>query len=88
MVVDLAVERDLHRAVLVAHRRASGNAQVDDGQPTLAQDHATVFGLPKALVVGAAVPHSVAHGGDAGRIDPSAASRDHADYPAHRVVMP
>ena len=62
VVVDLAVEGDPDRAVLVGHRLVPGRRQVDDRQPPVAEHHAPVGRLPQAGVVGAAVGHGVAHG--------------------------
>ena len=57
-VVDLAVEDDPDRAVLVVNRLMAGR-QIDDAQPPHPERHA--FFHPHALVVGAAMADDVAH---------------------------
>ena len=61
VVVDLAVEGDPHRAVLVGHRLVPGGADVDDAEPTVPQDHAPIRALPEPAVVGTAVGDDFAH---------------------------
>ena len=56
-VVDLAVERDPDRPVLVAHRLVAAG-QIQDGEPALAQRHGPVDVV--ALVVRPAVAQGVA----------------------------
>ena len=63
VVVDLAVEDDLHRAVLVRHRLPPLGPQVDDREAAVRErNHAVVRG-PGRAVIGAAVHHRVAHRG-------------------------
>ena len=88
VVVDLAVEGDLDAAVLVAHRLPPGGAEIDDGEAAVAEDDAAVLGLPQALVVGSAVAHGVAHGGDSAAVNAGAVAPHDADYPAHGALMP
>ena len=42
VVVDLAVERDPDRPVLVRHRLMAGRAQVDDAEPAMREHDASV----------------------------------------------
>src|SRR3954449_11503507 len=57
-VVDLAVERGDHGAILVEDRLIAVRA-VDDGQPLSAERHA--FGLLQTAGIGAAMLHGLAH---------------------------
>ncbi len=66
VVVDLAVEGDPDRAVLVGHGLAALRAEVDDRQPGLAQADRTV--RPDAAAVRPAVAQGAVHAGDQGGI--------------------
>ena len=55
VVVDLAVEDELDRAVLVGHRLVRGGAEVDDAQPAEAEPGAPVGRHERSRVVGPAV---------------------------------
>ena len=57
VVVDLAVEDELDRAVLVRHRLHRRVGEVDDRQPAEAEADAAVVVDPGAAAVGAAVDH-------------------------------
>ena len=61
VVVDLAVEHDLQRAVFVGHRLVRHRRQIDDRQPAVAEADAAVGGHPEPAAIGAAVDHRVAH---------------------------
>src|SRR5947209_5162328 len=58
VVVDLAVEDDMHRAELVSQRLRAA-LEVDDGQPPHPERDVSV--LPEALPVGSAVSHRSDH---------------------------
>ncbi len=64
-IVDLPVEDDLHRAVLVRHRLVSGG-QIDDGQPPVREAHAALavarLGFEEALIVRTTVRERRGHG--------------------------
>ena len=62
-VVDLAVEDDLHRSVLVADRLVAGR-QIDDAQPPVAEPDGAVEIV--AAGIGPAVDHGVGHGDQSG----------------------
>ena len=57
-VVDLAVEHDLHAAILVANRLIASR-QVDDAQPAMAQ--ADAIGEEVAGRIGSAMHHGIRH---------------------------
>ena len=63
VVVDLAVEDDLHRAVLVRHRLPPLGPQVDDREPPVRERNHAVVRRPGRAVIRPAVHHRVAHRG-------------------------
>jgi hypothetical protein len=65
VVVDLAVVDDARRTVGVVHRLMPA-AEVDDGEPPVAQSDRAVE--EKTAVVGATVHEQVAHGRDVARV--------------------
>src|SRR6185369_9671570 len=67
VVVDLAVEHDPDRAVLVGHGLVPAG-HVHDGQPPVAQRHRAVH--EQALPVGTTVAQDVAHPLEAGLVHP------------------
>ncbi len=81
MVVDLAVEDDLHQTVLVADGLVA-RGEIDDAQApdprrrTGSLDHASGVGTP--------VRHRVEHRAHAGRVDRCSRGLDHAADAAHR----
>lgn len=59
-VVDFAVEDQHAAAGGVDHRLVAGGAQVEDRQPAVAEQDASVFGGPLPFGVGAAPAHRLA----------------------------
>src|SRR3954469_20939387 len=82
IVVDLAIEDDVERAVLVRHRlMAAGD--VDDAEPAHADRHAGRNMIP--AVVGASVPNGVTHPAQPlGRIGTIRQATGEAGYSTHR----
>ncbi len=62
-VVDLAVEDEPDRAVLVGHRLARVRRQIDDAQPPEAEPGPAAGRDVHAVAVGAAMEHAIPHGG-------------------------
>ena len=82
-IVDLAVERDAHRAVLVEQRLSPERRKIDDREPAMAE--ADTGGQVEAAVVGAAMVQRVGHALKSAPIDGSLPSHiEYAGYPAHR----
>ena len=67
VVVDLAVEHELERAIFVRHRLVARARQVDDRQPAMAQSDRPVD--IQSLVVRAAMEHGVPEPSDSFRSD-------------------
>ncbi len=65
VVVDLAVEDDLHRAVLVAERLRAGG-KIDDAEPPVSERGMAVG--PGAGAIRSAVREDVAHRGQPGEV--------------------
>jgi hypothetical protein len=61
VVVDLAVEDDRDRPVLVEHGLVGGGREVDDREPPEAEADAPVGRRPEALAIRAAMDHRVPH---------------------------
>jgi len=80
-VVNLAVEYDCYRAVLVKDRLMSAG-KIDDAEAAHAESHRAL--RVDALIVGSAMHYSVAHGTDRGAINPCApVFTDDSCNPAH-----
>jgi hypothetical protein len=80
-VVNLAVEYDCYRAVLVKDRLMSAG-KIDDAEAAHAKSHRAL--RVDALIVGSAMHYSVAHGTDRGAIHPCApVFTDDSCNPAH-----
>ena len=62
VVVDLAVEHELERAIFVRHRLMPSPRQVDDGQTAMAESDRAFH--VESLVVWPAVEHGVPQPGD------------------------
>ena len=69
VVVDLAVEDEPERAVLVRHRLHRRRREVDDREPAIPEPDASVRGEPGRGAVGPAVDHRLAHAGDELAVD-------------------
>src|SRR5262249_57454508 len=65
-VVDLAVEDDPDRPVLVAHGLVAGRRAVDDAEPPMGKPDA--WRGPEAAIVGTACQHYIAHPFHHGRL--------------------
>ncbi len=85
VVVDLTVEHDPDRAVLVPDRLAPG-LEVDDAQTTHAEPDA--LGDVEPFAVGSAMRHDVAHRADLFGEDRTPAATDNARDAAHRRAAP
>jgi hypothetical protein len=66
VIINLAVEDDVQRAVLVNHRLMSGG-NVHDAQATMAQAHWTIN--EEAGVVRPAMPDDITHSFEHGRVN-------------------
>ena len=89
VVVDLAVEDELDRPVLVRHRLVGAVREVDDREPARAEADAPVGGDPGARAVGAAMGERVAHPRDVRLLDVETAPGEGSRYPAHvRTPLP
>src|SRR5262249_32061413 len=80
VVVDLAVEDGMNRALLVGNRLTPGG-EIDDLQTPVAERHLSVDVI--SFVVGAAMTQRRRHPPDDGRIGPPMVGRDEAAKPAH-----
>ena len=61
MVIDLTVEDDLQRPVLIAHGLSSGIREIDDGKPPVCQAHAAVGRNPQPGAIRPAMDHGLPH---------------------------
>src|SRR5580704_6829418 len=92
VVIDLAVQHDPARLVLIVYRLLAGN-QVDYRQPAHSQPNrairAIAFGLhEEPVAVGAAVNDCPAHCTQCGLIDWLSARVRDSHYPAHDIDLP
>ena len=86
VVVDLAVECDPHRRVLVRHRLVAKRRHVDDREPPEPEAHARIFADEDALVVGSAVLEAIAHRHDRLRAHRRTVERQFTADAAHRRI--
>ena len=88
VVVDLAVEDEVDRAVLVRHRLHRRVGEVDDREPAEAEADAAVVVDPGVAAVGAAVDDLLAHRRDVRLGDPEAVpvETERADDAAHQAA--
>ena len=63
-VVDLAVEGDPDRAVLIRHRLAGQRREIDDRQTPEAETGPLIVADEHALIVGTSMLEPIAHGDD------------------------
>jgi hypothetical protein len=86
MVVNLAVEDDVHGAVLVGHRLVCTRRQVDNGKAPERQAYSAGAVDPQSLAVGPAVAHQLAHRDKRRAIDVRAVGTPQpACNPAHQA---
>ena len=89
VVVDLAVEDDLDRSVLVRHRLVGCRRQVDDRQAAEGEPDVALRRQPQAVAVRPAVHHRVPHAGEDVRVDGlRGRGREPADDSAHFEAVP
>jgi hypothetical protein len=86
MVVDLAVERDPHAAVLVGHRLLACGAHVDDREPAVREPNRTID--EQATAIRASVAEDIAHAPKTIGVDGlSRVEVDDAGKSAHKELL-
>src|SRR5215467_13078684 len=84
-VIDLAVEGDDDRAVLVRHRLVAERRHVDDGEPAEPEANASIVADEQTFGVGAAMFQTISHRNDRLSAYGRAVERQFTANAAHRL---